>query len=216
MSPYCSPRMEAAVFSETLQPAVSNCMTPLYKLSSFSPSQIRKGHSLQFEKNNKKLTTECGATQTVKVIFCFAQAAVRAAETTCGFESNIQYSCCGFARYGTVKFVIAELIPQSLQLPAQEAGRVREVACAQNMQSSYYGLPSYGNVVCYIRTNSTKSPGSGAGNVNEHRLKSQAESVREVVCAQNMQHSYCGLPRYGNVKSDTAKLIPKVSSLRRR
>jgi hypothetical protein len=72
MSPYCSPRMEAAVFSETLQPAVSNCMTPLYKLSSFSPSQIRKGHSLQFEKNNKKLTTECGATQTVKVIFCFA------------------------------------------------------------------------------------------------------------------------------------------------
>ena len=66
--------------------------------------------------------------------------AVRTAEKICGFESNIEYTCCGLPRYGTTKFVIAELISQSLQFQAQEmlcehrlmsqAGRVREVVCA--------------------------------------------------------------------------------------
>jgi hypothetical protein len=103
-------------------------MTSLYKLCSFSPLQITKGRSLQFEKNNKKLTTKRGATRTVKVIFCLAQVAVRTVETTCGFESNMQYSCCGIPRYGTLKFVIVELIPKIPQLQAQET--LREVVFA--------------------------------------------------------------------------------------
>ena len=38
----------------------------------------------------------------------------------------------------------------------------------------------------FSRTNSTKPPASGEGNVNEPRPMSQAEKVRKIVCALNL------------------------------
>ena len=44
----------------------------------------------------------------------------------------------------------------------------------------------------FSRTNSTNSPASGEGNVNEPRPMSQLEKVREIVCALNLRLSANG------------------------